>query len=118
MVLRQINLRQGNRKELIIAHEVKARPFAKVGTDLFQLAGKYFLIIVDYNSKYPEIALLENKSSSCVILHLKSIFARQGIQKGLVADNNPFNSQEFKDFAKEYDFEYEVFTILTILPTE
>ena len=101
-----LEFRQGNRKEPIIAHEVKAQPFAKVGADLFQFGGKDYLIVVDYYSKYPEIALLENKAAPCVILHLKSIFARHGIPEELVADNNPFNSKDFESFAKEYGFKF------------
>ena len=101
-----LEFRQGNRKEPIIAHEVKAQPFAKVGADLFQFGGKDYLIVVDYYSKYPEIALLENKSAPSVILHLKSIFARHGIPEELIADNNPFNSKDFESFAKEYGFKF------------
>ncbi len=64
------------------------------------------MIVVDYYSKYVEIELQESKSSSCVILHLKSIFARHGIPEELVGNNNQFNSLEFKDFAMEYDFKF------------
>lgn len=36
---------------------------------------------------------------------MKSIFARFGIPEMVVSDNMPFNSYEFKKFAKEWDFE-------------
>jgi len=67
----------------------------KLGVDLFHFGGKDYLLVVN-----PEIALLENKSASCVILHLKSIFATHGIPEQLIADNNPFNSKDFKRFAR------------------
>ena len=99
-----LEFRQGNRKEPIIAHEVKTQPSARVGMDLFHFGGKDYLLVVEYYSKHPEIALPENKSASCVILHLKSIFARHGIPEQLIADNNPFNNKDFKRFAKDYWF--------------
>ena len=101
-----LEFRQENRKERVIAHEVKTQPYVKVGVDLFHFGGKDYLIAADYYSKYSEIALLENKSASYVILHLKSIFATHGIPEQLIADNNPFNSKDFKRFAKDYCFNF------------
>jgi len=67
---------------------------------------------VDYFSKYPEIALLEDKTTSSIILHLKSIFARHGIPMELMADNMPFSSKAMREFANDWDF-----TITTSSPT-
>ena len=57
---------------------------------------------MDYYSKYPEFARLRGKGSTAVIKFMKPIFARQGIPILLVADNNPFGSQETIEFAKEF----------------
>ncbi len=46
-------------KEPIIAHEVKALPFAKVGRYLLQFAGKDSLIVVDYFSIIKEQTWLQ-----------------------------------------------------------
>ena len=59
------------------------------------LKGKDYLVVVDYHSKYPEIALLEDKTASTVVLHLKSIFSRYGIPMELVSDNMPYSSETF-----------------------
>ena len=37
--------------EELIPHDFPSNPWEKVGTDLFQLKGKDYLIVVDYTSK-------------------------------------------------------------------
>lgn len=82
-------------------------PWEKVGLDLFQLAGKKYLIAIDYMSNYPEVALLNSCTSSSVIMHLKSFFARHGIPRRVISDNGPqFASFEFRQFAQAYDFSH------------
>lgn len=69
---------------------------------MFNLKGKDY-----YHSNFPEMALLSNTPSSCVITHVKSIFARHGIQDTEVSDNGPcFNSREWQEFAAQYDFKH------------
>ena len=36
---------------------------------------------------------------------MKDMFARHGIPERLIADNMPFNSVKFKDFANKWEFE-------------
>lgn len=43
------------------------------------LDGKKYLLVIDYLSNYPEMALLPIMSATCVIRHKKSVFAGQGI---------------------------------------
>ena len=78
-----------NPREPLVPHEVPQRPWAKLGTDIFEFAGKPYLVVVDYFSKYPEVCRLENITASCVISHLKSMFARHGIPDELIADKMP-----------------------------
>ncbi len=66
-----LGIQTRKQNEPIIAHEVKAPSFAKVGRYLLQFAGKDSLIVVDYFS-----------------IHKRT---------NPVADNNTFNSQEFID---------------------
>ena len=42
-----------NKKEPLMMHEKPARPWIKIGTDLFSIDTKVFLIISDYFSHYP-----------------------------------------------------------------
>nr|XP_061820643.1 uncharacterized protein K02A2.6-like [Nerophis lumbriciformis] len=94
-------------KEPMILPEVLTAPWQKVGMDLFYLKGKEYVVVIDYYSNFPEMALLSSTSSNCVITHVKSIFARHGIPHTVVSDNGPcFNSKEWQQFAKHYDFRH------------
>ncbi|GFS20133.1 retrovirus-related Pol polyprotein from transposon 297-like Protein [Elysia marginata] len=59
--------RSSNRKEPMISHAIPDRPWAKLGADIFHFGGHDYLLIVDYFSKFPEIARLSNKTTSGVI---------------------------------------------------
>uniref|UniRef100_A0A672Q3W0 Integrase catalytic domain-containing protein n=1 Tax=Sinocyclocheilus grahami TaxID=75366 RepID=A0A672Q3W0_SINGR len=91
----------------MIVSEQPDEPWQKVGTDLFFLDGKNYLIVIDYLSNYPEIALLPSTSAASVVTHMKSIFARHGIPKVVCSDNGPcYNSKDFQKFADEYGFQH------------
>ena len=47
--------------------------------DLFEWKKLTYLIIVDYYSRFTEVAKLDNTSAGSVILRCKNIFARHGI---------------------------------------
>ena len=94
--------RAANQKEPLIPHSVPALRWQQVALDIMTHRGKDYLVAVDYLSKFPEIALLERKTAACVIMHLKSMFARHGIADHLMSDNMPFASCEFQAFAKEW----------------
>ena len=65
----------------------------------------HYPLVIDYFSRYIEIAKLTSESTGCVIKHMKSIFARHGIPQELISDNGPqYSSREFTNFAKEYGF--------------
>ncbi|KAL0878513.1 hypothetical protein ABMA27_003602 [Loxostege sticticalis] len=103
-----LSFRRNNSKEPLLHHDYKLLPWNKVGLDLFDFDGGKYLIVVDYYSKYVEIALLKcGFASNLVIVQLKSIFARHGIPNIVVSDNGPpFNSSEFRSFAKDWDFQH------------
>ena len=53
------------------------------------------------------MVLLKGTTSSTVITHMKSIFARHGIPEIVISDNGPqFASKEFAEFATEWEFSY------------
>ena len=76
-----IENRSSLQRQPLINHEAPSEPWYKVGMDLFYLKGKNYLVCVDYYSNHPEVCLLRDTSSTTVISHIKSIFARFGILK-------------------------------------
>ena len=80
-------------------------PMAKSCKHLFEWKQAVYLLIVDFCSRYIEIARLGRPTSTEVINHMKSIFAQHGILEVLISDNGPqYTSQAFKDFATDYEF--------------
>ena len=99
--------RKSNAKEPLKPHPAPNRAWSKVGTDLFHLGAKMYLIVVDYYSKFPEVMLLENTTSQGVINAMKSIFSRHGIPDQVVSDGGPqYSSYKFREFATKWQFEH------------
>ncbi|XP_021341716.1 uncharacterized protein K02A2.6-like [Mizuhopecten yessoensis] len=83
------------------------RPWQRAGTDLFYFKGSNYLLVVDYFSRFVEIAKLDSTTSEDIIVHLKSIFSRHGIVDILVSDNEPqYSSDVFKQFVRDFGFEH------------
>ena len=100
-------LQKSQSAESLMPHEIPVRPWQIVATDIFNLNRHNYLLIVDYYSKYPFIHKLREFSSKEVIDIIKQIFAEQGVPERLISENGPqFNSQQFKEFAKGWDFEH------------
>ena len=77
-------------------------PWSRIHIDFagpFQ--GHYFLVIIDAYSKWPEIAMMSQITTSSTIYELKSVFARFGLPQTLVSDNGTqFTSTQFSEFCK------------------
>lgn len=99
--------RTSNQKETMIPHQVPDRPWAKVAADILEIGMGSFLVVTDYYTKWLELVQLRSKTASEVIQRLKSMFARLGIPDEFMADNMPFNSMEFRRFAKDWDFKLQ-----------
>ena len=57
------------------------------------------LVIVDSHSKWPEICLMNGTTTGKTITVLRELFARYGIPRQLVSDNDPqFTAEEFSQF--------------------
>ena len=93
--------------EPLIPFPFPQRPWQRVGTDLFEWKKTDYLLVVDYYSRFIEIAKLTLTTAMGVISHLKSIFARHGIPEVVVLDNGPqYSSAVFEEFSKEYEFDH------------
>lgn len=92
-----------NRKETFLKDEITTRPWQKIALDLFKLE-KWYLIAVDYFSRFFEIFELNSMNENAIILKIKELFARYGIPEIVRSDNGPQFQTSFKHFAKEYNF--------------
>ena len=94
--------------ELILPHHIPEIPWTKVGTDLFELNDKIYVIVVDYTSNFYDISQLPDKRSSTVVTHTKRIFSKFGIPKLVFSDNGPeFIGNPYKTFSKQWDFVHD-----------
>ena len=95
------------RAEPLVASPFPDLPWQKVTTDLFEHKRENYLLIVDYYSRYIEIARLKQTTVEKVIQHTKSIFPRYRIPELVISDNGPqFSAGAYSQFAKEYQFKH------------
>ena len=100
-------LQKSQSAESLMPYEIPVRLWQIVATDIFNLNWHNYLLILEYYSKYPFIHKLREFSSKEVTNIIKQIFAVQGVPERLISNNEPhFSSQQFKEFAKGWDFEH------------
>ncbi len=93
--------------EPLLPTPIPERPWQRVGTDLFFWEKENYLLVVDYFSRYIEVARLKISTSSTIISALKEVFCRHGIPETVESDNGPqYSSVLFKAFATEYGFDH------------
>ena len=85
-------------------HKIPDRPWQKVGTDLFTVDNKQYLVTVDYYSCYFEVDELTSTTSNAIIRKLSAHFARHGIPEVAISDNGPQFAA--KEFAQTWDFKH------------
>ena len=68
---------------------VQDRPWKRVGSDLFFWENETYLLVVDYFSRYIEVARLKVASAVTVVAALKDVFGHHGTPKTVVSDNGP-----------------------------
>lgn len=94
--------------EPLITSTLPEYPWQGVAADLFEWQSTSYLLVVDYYSRFIEIAKLTTTSSQAVIRHFKSIFARHGIPAELLTNNGPqFSANAFSEFANTYGFTHK-----------
>ncbi len=94
-----------DRAEPLLSTPLPDLPWQKVGTDLFELNGKHYLVAVDYYSRYLELEELQRQTSDDVIRVLKTMFARHGVPMFVFSDNGPcYAAAQFAAFANAYGF--------------
>lgn len=74
-------------REPLLTSPVQERPWQRVSTDLFFWEKDTYLLIVDYFSRYIEVAHLNIASANTVIVALKDVFSHHGIPETVMSDN-------------------------------
>ncbi|UYV72447.1 hypothetical protein LAZ67_9003186, partial [Cordylochernes scorpioides] len=95
-----------SKHEPLIPTNFPTRPWQKIGMDLFKFENKWYLVVIDYYSRFPEVVQLDRLTANVVVCSCKSIFARHGIPETVVSDNGTqFGAaREFANFARQYGF--------------
>lgn len=92
-----------NQKESLKQHERGYQCWEKVGTDLFHIQGRNYIVLVDYFSNFIEVEYLPTMSTKTVIAKMKANFSRYGSPKILISDCGPqYTSKEFKEFTRRW----------------
>ena len=76
------------RPEPLYPSSLPELPWQKLGADLFDWKGSKYLLLVDYYSRFIEIARLSGESCAEVVCHTKSVMAHHGVPEVLVSDNS------------------------------
>ena len=95
-------------REPMVIQPIPPLPWSKVGTDLFEINGCHYLVLVDYFSNFIEVASLKRDTrATTVIKHIKENIARYGIMDELISDNGPqYASAEFANFTAAYGIKH------------
>ena len=89
----------------MIPSEIPSRPWQSVSADLFYTQQSWFLIVVDYYSKFPFVRKLHNLTAGAVVNQTKMLFTENGIPETLLCNSGTqFTSAEFQQLAKQYGF--------------
>ena len=72
-------------KELMIPTPLPEHLWEKVGTNVFEINGKHYIVVADYYSRYPEVTRLTSTKFPSIITAMKSVLS----QHTVVSDNGP-----------------------------
>ena len=98
---------EANQKEPLLQTETPSAPWNTLGTDIFEIKGKYFVIISDYFSKYPLIREMNNVTSAAMVQFVEEACGLFGIPEVIRSDNGPqYNGEAFKNFCKEWGIQH------------
>lgn len=85
-----------------IQQEVASYQMEKVSTDLFEIDGHHFLLLVDRFSGYPFVARLKSLTTTAICTVLLGWFHEFGFPKWLKSDNGPQFRAQFEEFCEKY----------------
>ena len=79
-------------------------PWQVIGSDMFEVKGTNYFLLVDYFSRYLEEVKMSSTTSHAA---MKSIFSHHDLPETLHSDNGPqFSSQEMADFTSSNSIQH------------
>jgi hypothetical protein len=104
-----------SKPEPIVSTRLPDKPWDHLACDLLGPLpnGQSILVIVDYYSRFFEVAFLRSTVSANVVSACEDVIARWGVPPSLRSDNGPqFASKEFQNFLQEYGIQWRSTTPL------
>ena len=98
---------KSHRQEPIKPSVIPEEPWEQISIDFGGRYpdGHYNLVAIDQRTRYPVVEVVSSTGFKQAKEKLKKTFAYLGIPRRVTSDNGPpFNSEQFKDFAKEEGF--------------
>ena len=101
-------VQHAQRSEPLLQHEVPTRPWQNVGTDLFAIRNRNYLIVTDYYSKFPFVKEVTGAMTSQAVVRLtKEIFSEQGVPATVYSDNgSQYSGFEYRRFSEQWEFNH------------
>lgn len=102
-----------NRPEPFTSTALPAEPWQHVCVDLCGPfpSGETVLVVIDYYSRWPEVAVLHKTTTAHIIHCLNVIFSRHGYPETIKSDNGPqFISNEFDQYLREINVKHRKVT--------
>ena len=99
-----------NSREPVIMSELPNAPWESIITDFYgpTSTGEYLISVIDEYSRFPIVKIVTSTSPKAAIPKYDEIFSEFGIPQTVRSDNgSPYNSHEFKDFAKYMGFTHD-----------
>ena len=95
--------------------ELPTQPWQDLAVDLLGPlpTGEYLLVVVDYFSRFFEVAVTKSVTSGKMISCLEAMFATHGLPLSIKTDNGPqFVSEEFEVYLRDNNIEHRTSTPL------
>lgn len=98
---------RNNQKEPLVQEMNPKFPYHIVSMDLYEYAGRDFIVIIDAYSNYLVSLPVKNKTSGHIIDVICGVFDKIGYPSVIKSDNSPFNSVEFEKFSLDYGIQFK-----------
>lgn len=92
----------------ITPHEIPSKPWQLIASDLFEVAGKNYLLTVDRYSKYPLLDEMGSSVTSLAVMRkIRDYCALFGKPEEIMTDNGPqYTGPSFKEFVSSWDIKH------------